>query len=83
MEAMEHERWSRSYKEFSTYQLERAQEDLKSAENQLKSAEEYMCSILEAIRCLGYKVQFIDSQTAAVVKTQNSMFFNFSTENYF
>jgi septation ring formation regulator EzrA len=73
MEAMEHERWSRSYKEFTTYQLERAQEDVQSAEDQLKSAEEYMCSILDAIRCLGFTVRFIDSQTAAVAKTHNSM----------
>jgi len=67
-EAMEHERWSRTYKDFTTFQLERAKEDVQSAEDQLKSAEEYMCSIIDAIRCLGFTVEFIDSQTAAVKK---------------
>jgi hypothetical protein len=74
---MEHERWSCSYKEFTTFQLERAQEDDQSAEDQLRSAEEYICSIIDAIRCLGFKVEFIDSHTAAVVKIHDSMFPNF------
>lgn len=67
-EAMEHERWSRTYKDFTAFQLERAKEDVQAAEEQLKSAEEYMCSIIDAIRCLGFTVEFMDSQTAAVVK---------------
>ena len=71
--AMEHERWSCMYKEFTAFQLEKAQEDVNSAEDQLKSAEEYMCSIMDAIRCLGFAVEFIDSDTAAVVKILDSM----------
>jgi hypothetical protein len=71
---MEHERWSRTYKDFAAFQLERAKEDVQSAEEQLKSAEEYMCSIIDAIRRLGFTVEFIDSQTVAVVKTHDSMF---------
>lgn len=72
---MEHERWSRSYKDFTAFQLERAQEDCQTAEDQLKSAEEYMCSIIDTIRCLGFTVEFIDSHTAAVVKIDDSMFY--------
>jgi hypothetical protein len=73
---MEHEHWSRMYKDFTALQLERAQEDVQSAEDQLKSAEEYMCSIIHAIGCLGFTVEFIDSHTAGVVKIQHSMFSN-------
>ena len=73
-EAMKHEQWSRMYKDFATLQLERAQEDALSAEDQLKTAEEYMCLIINTIRCLGFTVDFIDSQTAAVVKIHDSMF---------
>lgn len=73
---MEHERWSRTYKDFTTFQLERAQEDVRSAEDQLKSAEEYMCSTIDAIRCLGFTVESIDSDTVAVVKIHDSMFPN-------
>ena len=69
---MEHEQQSCTYKDFTAFQLERAQEDVQSAEEQLKSAEEYMCSVIDAIRCLGYTVEFIDSETAAVVKIQDS-----------
>ena len=78
---MEHKRWSRSYKEFATFQLERAQEDVQSAEDQLKSAEEYICSIIDAIRCLGFTVEFIDSDTAAVVKIHDSVFLNILYSN--
>lgn len=74
MEAMEHERWSRTYKDFTAFQLERAKEDAESAEDQLKSAEEHMCSIMNAIRCLGFTVEFIDSRTAAVAKIHDSKF---------
>ena len=77
-EAMEHERWSRTYRDFATLQLERAQEDALSAEDQLKTAEEYMCLIINSIRCLGFTVEFIDSQTAAVVKIHDSMFIYYS-----
>ena len=73
---MEHERWTRMYKDFTDLQLERAREDVHSAEDQLKSAEEYMCSIINTIRCLGFTVEFIDSHTAAVVKVHDSMFSN-------
>ena len=73
---MEHERWSCSYKEFTIFQLEKAQEDVLSAEDQLKSAEEYVCSIMDAIRRSGFTVEFIDSHTAAVVKIHDSMFLN-------
>jgi hypothetical protein len=73
---MEHEQWSRTYKDFAAFQLERAQEDVHSAEEQLKSAEEYMCSIIHAIRCLGFTVKFVDSHTAAVVKMDDSKFPN-------
>jgi hypothetical protein len=76
---MEYERWSRSYKNFTAFQLERAQEDVQSAEDRLKLAEEYMGSIIDAIRCLGFTVKFIDSQTAAVVKIDDSKFQIFST----
>ena len=78
---MEHEQWSRSYKEFTIFQLERAQEDVQSAEDQLKSAEEYICSIMDAIRCSGFTVEFIDSHTAAVVKIHDSMFPNILYSN--
>ena len=80
---MEHERWSHSYKEFATFQLERAQEDVQSAEDQLKSVEEYIswCSIIDAIRCLGFMVEFIDSDTVAVVKIHDSMFLNILYSN--
>ena len=78
---MEHERWSRTYKDFTSLQLERAQEDAQSAEDQLKSAEEYMCSIIHTIRCLGLTVKFIDSHTAAVVKIHDSMFMNILYSN--
>jgi hypothetical protein len=71
---MEHERWSRTYKDFTTFQLERAQEDVHSAEDQLKSAEEYMCSVIHTIRCLGFTVEFIDSHTVAVAKIHDSTF---------
>ena len=64
------------YKDFTDLQLERAREDDHSAEDQLKSAEEYMCSIINTIRCLGFTVEFIDSHTAAVVKVHDSMFSN-------
>lgn len=73
---MEHERWSRIYKDFAALQLERAQEDVQSAEDQLKSAEEYICSIIHAIRCLGFTVEFIDSHTAAVAEIHHSVFPN-------
>ena len=76
---MEHERWSRTYKDLTAFQLEKAQEDAQSAEEQLRSAEEYMCSVIEAIRCLGFRVELIDSHTAAVVKILDSMFPLFST----
>jgi hypothetical protein len=71
---MEHEQWSRMYKDFTALQLERAREDAYSAEDQLKSAEEYMCSIINTMRCLGFTVEFIDSHTVAVVKVNDSMF---------
>jgi hypothetical protein len=72
--AMEHERWSRLNKDFSTLQLERAQEDVLSAEVQLKSAEEYMCSVINTIMGQGFTVKFIDSHTATVGKMNDSMF---------
>ena len=59
---------------YHRFQLERALEDDQSAEDQLKSAEEYMCSIIDAIRCLGFTVEFIDTNTAAVVIKHDSMF---------
>lgn len=73
---MEHELWSRTYKDFTAFQLARAQEDVQSAEDQLKSAEEYMCSTIDAIRCQGFTVEFIDSDTASVAKIHDSMFSN-------
>ena len=73
---MEHERLSCMYKDFTALQLERAREDALSAEDQLKSAEEYMCSIVNTIRCLGFTIEFIDSCAVAVVKTHDSMFPN-------
>jgi hypothetical protein len=73
---MKHEQWSRTYKEFTAFQLERAQEDVQSAEEQLKSAEEYICSVMHALRCLGFTVEFIDSHTAAVGKIHDGMFIN-------
>ena len=79
---MEHERWSRTYKDFTAFQLERAREDVQSAEDQLKSAEEYMSLIIHAIGCLGFTVEFIDANTAAVVKIHHSMFPIFSTAIY-
>ena len=73
---MEHEQWSRMYKDFTTFQLERAQEDVRSAEDQLKSAEEFMCSTIDAIRSLGFTIEFIDSDTASIVEIHDSMFPN-------
>jgi septation ring formation regulator EzrA len=70
------------YKDFTAFQLERAQEDVQSAEDQLKLAEEYMTSIIHAIGCLGFTVEFIDSNTAAVAKIHHSMFPIFSTAIY-
>ena len=72
---MEHERLSRTYKDFTALQLERAQEDAHSAEDQLKSAEEYTCSIINTIRCLGFTIEFIDSDAVAVVKLHDSSMF--------
>jgi hypothetical protein len=79
---MEHEQWSRTYKDFTAFQLQKAQEDVQLAEDQLKSAEEHMCSIIHAIGCLGFRVEFIDSHTAAVVKIHDSMFPNILTATY-
>jgi hypothetical protein len=79
---MEHERWSRTYNDFTAFQLERAREDFQSAEDQLKSAEEYMCLTIHAIRRLGFTVEFIDSHTAAVVKMHDRMFPNILTATY-
>lgn len=73
---MEHERWSRTYKDFAAFQLERAQEDARFAEEQLKSAEEHICSVIDAIRCLGFRVELIDAHTAAVVNILDSKFPN-------
>jgi hypothetical protein len=73
---VEHERWSRLYKDFTALQLERAQEEVHSAEDQLKTAEEYICSIMNTIRCLGFTVKFIDPHTAAVEEIHDSMFSN-------
>jgi len=58
-EAMEHERLSRMYKDFTAFQLERAREDAHSAEYQLKSAEEYMCLITNTIRCWGLRLSLL------------------------
>jgi hypothetical protein len=63
-------------KDFSALQLERAQKDAHSAEDQLKTAEEYMCSVINTIRCLGFTIEFIDSHAVAVVKIHDSMFPN-------
>jgi hypothetical protein len=79
---MEHDRWSRTYKDFTAFQLERAQDEVQSAEEQLKSAEEYMCSIIHAVRCLGFTVEFIDSHTAAVMKMDDGKFLNILTAIY-
>lgn len=73
---MEHERRSHMYKDLTALQLERAQEDVHSAEEQLKSAEEYMCTVLNTIRCLGFTVEFIDPCAVAVVKVHDSTFPN-------
>jgi hypothetical protein len=78
---MEHERWSRINKDFTALQFERAREDAHSAEDQLKSAEEYMCSIINTIRCLGFKVEFIDTHTVAIVKICDSRFPNILNGN--
>jgi hypothetical protein len=77
---MEHEQWSRMYKDFTALQLERAREDVHSAEDQLKLAEEYTCSLINTMRCLGFAVEFIDSHTVAVVKVHDSMFPNISLQ---
>ena len=74
--AMEHEPLTHMYKDFTVFQLERALEDVQSAEGQLKSAEEYICSIIDAIGCLRFMVEFIDSITVAVVKKHDGMFPN-------
>ena len=79
--AMEHERWSCTYKDFATLQLERAQEDTQSTEDQLKSAEGYTCSIIHSIRRLGFTIKFIDAHTAAVAKIHDSMFWNILYSN--
>ena len=84
-EATEHESWSRLFKNLTTLQLERAQNEAKHAENQLQSAEEYMCTIMNIIHSSGFTVKFIDSHTPtlAVAKVNRDLDGTSKLYNYY